>query len=265
MSTADRLQVCVARQFTAAPERVFDAFLNPAKAGKFMFATPGGQMVKVEVDGRVGGRFLFVERRDGEDVAHTGEYVVIERPRRLVFTLSVEKYGQRADQVEISINPDGRGCELTLTHSMTATETSRRQSIEQGWSDILERLARAVAYKEIAVSFLHEVAAGRVREAYDRFVAEDFRHHNTNFRGDRRSLMDAMADNAAANPHKALTIKLAIEEGEYVAVHSHVRQNPQDRGGAVVHIFRFEKGRIAEFWDIGQAIPEHVANENGPF
>ncbi|MCF4614399.1 hypothetical protein L1Y69_11750, partial [Acinetobacter baumannii] len=34
---------------------------------------------------------------------------------------------------------------------------------------------------------------------------------------------------------------------------------------AVVHICRFENGKIAEFWDIGQIQPDPLVNENGMF
>jgi predicted SnoaL-like aldol condensation-catalyzing enzyme len=44
-----------------------------------------------------------------------------------------------------------------------------------------------------------------------------------------------------------------------------VRQNPHDRGGVVVHVFRFDGERIAELWDVGQSIPEKMVNENGMF
>lgn len=46
---------------------------------------------------------------------------------------------------------------------------------------------------------------------------------------------------------------------------SHVKQHPSGLGGAVVHIFRFEKGKIAELWDLGQEIMANSANENGVF
>ena len=121
------------------------------------------------------------------------------------------------------------------------------------------------SHKDGAVEFLRLVASGKVREAYQKHVGAGFRHHNPFFRGDAASLMEAMEQNAAKNPDKLLEIQSAIQEGDLVAVFSHVRQNPEDRGGAVVHIFRFEKDRIVEFWDIGQAVPEQSANENGMF
>jgi hypothetical protein len=38
-----------------------------------------------------------------------------------------------------------------------------------------------------------------------------------------------------------------------------------DRGAALVHVFRFEGDRIAELWDIGQPVPEHSVNAAGMF
>lgn len=119
--------------------------------------------------------------------------------------------------------------------------------------------------KEKAVSFLQLVASGEVREAYSRYVGPGFCHHNLFFRGDADSLMHAMEENAARNPHKILEVKRAIEEGDIVAVHSLVKQNQLDLGGVVVHIFRFHNDLIVEFWDVGQPIPENSPNENGVF
>ena len=119
--------------------------------------------------------------------------------------------------------------------------------------------------KEIAVSFLQLVAAGNVREAYKKYIGSNFRHHNPYFRGDANSLMLAMEENAASNPNKKLEVKLVIQEGDTIAIHSHVKQNPDDLGGAVVHIFRFQDNHIVEMWDIGQPIPEDCPNENGMF
>src|SRR5262245_52377282 len=119
--------------------------------------------------------------------------------------------------------------------------------------------------RDVAVSFMALVGSGRVREAYDRHVGEDFRHHNPFFRGDREALLRAMEENAVKNPAKVLDVKHTLEEGDYVAVHSHIRQNAQDRGGAAVHIFRFENDRIVELWDVGQAIPRDSPNEHGMF
>ncbi|WP_449620683.1 nuclear transport factor 2 family protein [Robertmurraya sp. Marseille-Q9965] len=123
----------------------------------------------------------------------------------------------------------------------------------------------SLSHKEKAVSFLQLVAQGKVREAYHQYIGTGFSHHNPYFPGDADSLMLAMEENAVKNPNKTLEVKLAIQEGDMVTVYSHVKQNPDDLGGAVVHIFRFQDNLIVEMWDVGQAIPENSPNENGMF
>jgi predicted SnoaL-like aldol condensation-catalyzing enzyme len=126
-------------------------------------------------------------------------------------------------------------------------------------------MAMETSLKNKAVSFLQLVASGEVREAYRRYIGLDFRHHNPFFRGDVDSLMHAMEENAIMHPQKILEIKHTIEEGDIVAVHSYVKQNQEDLGVTVVHIFRFHNDLIVEFWDVGQPIPENSPNENGAF
>ena len=119
--------------------------------------------------------------------------------------------------------------------------------------------------KENAVSFLEMAARGNVSEAYSKFVGFDFRHHNAFFEGTAQALQAGMEENAGQNPTKVFEIKRVIAEGDLVVTHSHVRQKPGDLGAAVVHIFRFENGKIVELWDLGQPIPAESINKNGMF
>jgi len=137
----DDLAVRVSYRFDASAERVYDAFLDPSKAGKFMFTTPTGRIVRCEIDARVGGAFTIVDRRGGEDVAHVGEFLELERPRRIVFALRVEKYSSDSTRVTIEIAPLRKGCELTLTQEIKAAYANRKQRVQGGWTDILERAA----------------------------------------------------------------------------------------------------------------------------
>ena len=119
--------------------------------------------------------------------------------------------------------------------------------------------------KSVAIELLQLAAAGRAAEAFAKYAREDFRHHNPHFRGDGASLATAMDENAAKNPGKSLRVHHAVEEDGIVAVFSEIHHTPGDRGAAVVHIFRFEDGRVAELWDVGQEVPEKTANEHGMF
>ena len=123
----------------------------------------------------------------------------------------------------------------------------------------------AVNHKEVATEFLRLAASGNVRDAYSRYIAPDFKHHNPYFPGDAHSLMTAMEENAAQNPHKVLEVQHTLEDGNLVAVHAKVMMNPVDRGAALVHIFRFEGDQIAELWDMGQPVPENSPNQYGMF
>jgi predicted SnoaL-like aldol condensation-catalyzing enzyme len=119
--------------------------------------------------------------------------------------------------------------------------------------------------KEIAKDFLILCARGDSREAFKKYAASNFKHHNAYFKGDADTLMIAMEDNAKETPDKVFNIQRALEDGDEVAVHSHIRMTKEDPGYAVMHIFRFENDKIAELWDFGQAVPKDPVNENGMF
>ncbi len=98
-----------------------------------------GQMVRVEIDARIGGTFLFVDRRSGEDIEHHGEYLEISRPKRLVFKFVVPKFSPNYVRVAIDIVTAGSGCDLTLLHEGLLPEQQPR--VQGGWQSILEALA----------------------------------------------------------------------------------------------------------------------------
>ena len=135
------VHVRVSRRFTASPERVFDAWLDPEKAARFLYATADGEMTRVEIDAREGGRYSIVDRRDGQDIEHTGEYLEIDRPRRLVFTLQVPFYSEEIDRITVEIEPADDGCELTLTQETTPQWA---EPATEGWTMILDGLAKAL-------------------------------------------------------------------------------------------------------------------------
>ncbi|WP_300295066.1 SRPBCC family protein [Ferrovibrio sp.] len=142
---AGKVKVCVTRRFPFAAGRVFDAWLDADNAGRWFFATPAGQMVACRIDARVGGRFTMTDRRDGVDVEHVGEYLELERPRRIVFRFGVPQFSPGMDRVEIDIVPlDDGGCELTLTHWMDAAWAEHSGRAQDGWAKMLGMLEGAL-------------------------------------------------------------------------------------------------------------------------
>ncbi len=139
-------RVRVARDFDAPAERVFDAWLDPDRTGNWLFATPAGEMVRIEVDARVGGRYEIVEKRGEDEVLHTGRYEEIDRPRRLVFTLQVPKYSPEVSRVAIGIEPKEGGSRLVLEAGEAKPEDVAK--FNQGWSMILDGLAAELATQQ---------------------------------------------------------------------------------------------------------------------
>jgi uncharacterized protein YndB with AHSA1/START domain len=131
----ERPAIRVRRRFMAPPQRVFDAWLDPEVAGTWLFATASRPMARVDIDGRVEGAFCFVERHGGTVIEHTGEYLEITPPSRLVFSLAMERHPHMLTRVSVEIAPLEQGCELALTHDnvpgICAEDTALR------WSGIL--------------------------------------------------------------------------------------------------------------------------------
>ena len=117
--------------------------------------------------------------------------------------------------------------------------------------------------KEMASAFLKMAGMGQVDEAYVRFIAPEFIHHNQYFAGDRASLLAAMKEDHAKNPNRLVEVKRAFEDGDTVITLSHVSKKEMEF--VVVHIFRFEDGKVVELWDLGQKLEPNRVNENGPF
>jgi len=130
--------------YNAPPERVFDAWLDPELARRFAFATPEGEMIKAEIDPRVGGAFNFTDRRpEMGDVAHVGEYLEIDRPRRLVFTFAVPQFDPAVTTVTLDFHPlPNGGCEIVLTHEGVLEQYA--EGTPKGWAMILGSLERVV-------------------------------------------------------------------------------------------------------------------------
>jgi uncharacterized protein YndB with AHSA1/START domain len=142
MTSETLTRVVVTQQIAAPAERICDAFLDVKIAQHVLFATATGEMVVAQIDARVGGRYEFTERRpEMGEVRHVGEYLAIERPRRLVFTFGVPQFDPRMTTVTIDIRSTEGGCEVTLTNEGVPQNYAERN--KEGWGSILAGLSPA--------------------------------------------------------------------------------------------------------------------------
>lgn len=137
----------LSRRFNAPAERVFDAWLDPAMIGRFMFGRHlrDEEIMSVDNEPRAGGRFHYKVTRQGVLIDHTGTYREIDRPRRLAFTWGVNQEQGDASVVTITITPDGHGCVLTLEHTLHQDWAEYVVRTQQGWIKIVSALEAALA------------------------------------------------------------------------------------------------------------------------
>ncbi len=119
--------------------------------------------------------------------------------------------------------------------------------------------------KQAAAQFLKLVVAGQIDEAYRKYVDMNGRHHNPFFEAGFPALQKAMEDNHAQLPNKQINVKHALEDGEFVSVHSQLVLAPGKDVMSVVHLFRFRGSKVVEMWDCGQTVPANSPNKDGAF
>jgi uncharacterized protein YndB with AHSA1/START domain len=127
------------RRFEASPERVFDAWLNPETVRKWLFASPADEAYTAELDARVGGTWTITARREGTDYTAVGEYLEIDRPRRLVFTFAMPQFAPDIDRLIVEFAPDGAGCLMTFVQE--GLPPGYKEASESGWGKMFDALA----------------------------------------------------------------------------------------------------------------------------
>jgi uncharacterized protein YndB with AHSA1/START domain len=152
----------VTHRYSAPAERVYDAWLTPAQASRFLFRTRTGNVMQCEITPEVGGGFTVIDRRpaaDGDesvfDVVHLGKYLQLDRPRRIVFEFSVLTFGSEdPTRVTVDIVPvNQQVCELVLTHEMGSSEHARlvEESSSKGWVNMLALMERELFPRRVGV------------------------------------------------------------------------------------------------------------------
>ena len=117
-----------------------------------------------------------------------------------------------------------------------------------------------------AVAFLDMVFnQKKVKEGFDKYVGDKYIQHNPIAADGKDAAVEVLSKFMQMVPTWSYEVKHAYVDGDIAIVHSLVRAKPEDRGNAVVDIFRFEKGKVVEHWDVIQAIPEKSANTNTMF
>ena len=120
--------------------------------------------------------------------------------------------------------------------------------------------------KKIALAFFNMIFnEHKVEEAFRLYSVPEYKQHNPFAATGAQPAIDFLGPYLQKNPQARAEVKHVIAEGDLVAIHNNPKQNPNDRGRAVVDIFRIENGKVVEHWDVVQDVPEKSANNNTMF
>ena len=123
--------------YKCTPEKLFDAWLDPALVAQFM--CPGAMHVShLEWQAKVGSQFRVDMTEGAKTVPHRGRFLEIDRPKRLVFTWSSEHAGEDT-RVTLDFKAQQDRTLLTLTHERLPSKKAIEMHT-QGWSEILDKL-----------------------------------------------------------------------------------------------------------------------------
>jgi predicted SnoaL-like aldol condensation-catalyzing enzyme len=120
--------------------------------------------------------------------------------------------------------------------------------------------------KEIVIAFYNLIFRDhKLVEAFEKYGSDKYIQHNPRVPDGKDALINYFTPYFKSNPESKSEIKRAVAEGDLVWLHVQSKKNAGDRGRAIVDIFRLEKGKVVEHWDVVQDIPDNPANSNTMF
>jgi len=133
----------VRRVIRATPERLFDAWTDAAQLANW-WGPEGVVCTHASIDARPGGSYRIGNRLpDGATLWITGEFELVDRPARLVFSWKVEGANTTVERVAVAFARVEHGTEVIVTHERIAGEITRQRHAA-GWEGCLEGLSRYV-------------------------------------------------------------------------------------------------------------------------
>lgn len=136
----------IVNKFNVAPEVVFDAFTKP-DAMRVWWTDD----TTFDLDLRVGGRWTIIREEGDATYTMTGEYLEIERPQRLRFTIAMPQFSPNSDIISIDIVPEENdGCEVIFVQSgpdiaeeLKALPAGEVSESEKGWQQGFDLMKEA--------------------------------------------------------------------------------------------------------------------------
>ena len=155
------------------------------------------------------------------------------------------------------MSPVRNGLLALLTGVLTACTTT----------GAISRAAVSQQNTAVVLAFLDTVFnKHEVEQAFRLYVASQYRRHNPMVADSNDAAMQGLTRYThELYPEVRQEVKRTVAQGDLVAVHSRFFKHAADRdsgqGQVVVDIFRLERGKIVEQWEVVQDVPAKSAND----
>ena len=130
--------VSLSRTVAAPAEKIFDRWLIPTFVGSWMFGGHIGKekVVDLQNEVRPGGSYSYHSTRNGKEFLQDGEYLKIDRPKRLSFTWrEAAKKNSHKSKINLSLDTQDEKTKLRLTMQIHQTLELYGDEIKQQWSE----------------------------------------------------------------------------------------------------------------------------------
>lgn len=132
--------VTITRTFAATPEQVFDAWTTPASFAVW-FGTAAIPVDEVEMDVRVGGTWsATMHLPDGSVKNWVGEFTELDRPRRLVMTITDEPSNPAREPLTVDIVAAAGGSSMTLVQAAVGFDEATRAGLTAGYNGFFDTM-----------------------------------------------------------------------------------------------------------------------------
>jgi uncharacterized protein YndB with AHSA1/START domain len=132
----------VSRTIPAAPERVYDVWLDHTSPGGPWFGSK-----KVILDAKVDGLFYHAMEWEGTTWPHFGRFIALERGKKIEHTWMSPATKGLESVVTITLEDKGGETLLSLRHAGVPDDEQGRHH-EQGWKWITDALADGLGKKK---------------------------------------------------------------------------------------------------------------------
>jgi uncharacterized protein YndB with AHSA1/START domain len=130
------MPIVITPLFNTHADALFDAWTDPAIMRNWLFKGDRSEIEHIEVDLAVDGRFSIVERTPTGLIDHFGNYLLVDRPKLLCFTLEVPLHFPGQSRVTIAFRQGSKDCEMVFEQTGVDPEI-----VEAEWRRMFSRLA----------------------------------------------------------------------------------------------------------------------------